>query len=228
MAKIRPAEALLVDFGGVLTSSVFDSFRAYMGGVGVDPKLVERLLREDPESSQALVAHESGDKPIEYFEEVFAGRLRAHGAEVEGEGLVAKLTSTLRPDPTMIAAVERIKEHGFPTVLVSNSLGYGAYDGYGLEDLFDALVVSGRVGVRKPSRRIYELGAEAAGVPIEGCVMVDDLRHNLEGAERVGMQAVLHRRPTDSLPTLGEMFDIDFHDLLVAYEVSTRIEEGDS
>lgn len=228
MSEARPAKALLIDFGGVLTSSVFESFRAYMDGVGVDPKLVEKLLREDPESSKALVAHESGEKPLEYFEEIFAERLRAHGAEVEAEGLVARLTSNLRPDQAMITAVERIKEHGFPTVLVSNSLGYEAYEGYGLEELLDHLVVSGRVGVRKPSRKIYELGAAAAGVPLEDCVMVDDLRQNVEAAEKLGMQGVLHRRPTDSLPPLGEMFDIDFKDLLVAHEVSARIEEGGS
>jgi putative hydrolase of the HAD superfamily len=226
MGEVRPAKALLIDFGGVLTSSVFESFRAYMDNVGVDPRLVEKLLREDEASSRALVAHESGNAPLEEFERIFAGRLRAHGANVEDEGLVARLTSNLRPDRTMIAAVERIKEQGFPTVLVSNSLGYEAYEGYGLEELLDHLVVSGRVGVRKPSRRIYELGAEAAGVPLEDCVMVDDLRQNIEAAGKIGMQGVLHRRPTDSLPLLGEMFDIDFKDLLVACEVSARIEEG--
>ena len=72
MSEVRPAKALLIDFGGVLTSSVFESFRAYMDGVGVDPKLVERLLREDEESSKALVAHESGEQPLEHFEEIFA------------------------------------------------------------------------------------------------------------------------------------------------------------
>ncbi len=228
MSEVRPAKALLIDFGGVLTSSIFESFRAYMDGVGVDPKLVEKLLREDPESSKALVAHESGEEPIEYFEEIFAERLRAHGAEVEADGLVAKLTASLKPDEAMLAATERIREHGFPTVLVSNSLGYEAYDGYGLEQLLDHVILSGRVGVRKPSRRIYELGAEAAGVPVEDCVMVDDLRHNLDGAERIGMQAVLHRRPSDSLPLLGEMFSIDFNDLLIAHDVAERIEKGGS
>ncbi len=226
MADLRPAKALLIDFGGVLTSSVFESFRAYMDGVGVDPKLVEKLLREDEESSRALVAHESGEKPIEYFEEIFAERLRAHGAQVESDGLVARLTASLKPDEAMLAAVERIRERGNPTVLVSNSLGYEAYEGYGLEEVLDHVILSGRVGVRKPSRRIYEMGAEAAGVPAEDCVMVDDLRQNLEAAEKLGMQGVLHRRPSDSLPSLGEMFGIDFHDLLVASDVAARIEEG--
>jgi len=209
MAEPRRAKALLIDFGGVLTSSVFDSFREYAGGVGPDPLLVEQLFREDGLSQDALVAHETGKVPLEEFEIIFAERLNSHGASVEPEGLVAQLTSSLQPETAMIEATRKIGEAGFPTVLVSNSLGYEAYEGYDLEELLDHVILSGHVGVRKPSRRIYEMGAEAAGVDPKDCVMVDDLAQNVSGAERLGMQGIVHLHSFDTVATLGEMFNLD-------------------
>ncbi|MBN8866261.1 MAG: HAD family phosphatase [Solirubrobacterales bacterium] len=209
MTEVRPAKALLIDFGGVLTSSVFDSFREYAGGVGPDPLLIEQLFREDGPSQEALVAHETGKVPLEEFEIIFAQRLGHHGATVEPEGLVSQLTQNLRPDEEMIEATRRIGAAGFPTVLVSNSLGYDAYDGYDLEELLDHVILSGHVGVRKPSRKIYEMGAEAAGVAPEDCVMVDDLAQNISGAERLGMQGVVHLHSKDTVAVLQEMFGID-------------------
>lgn len=209
MPEVRPAKALLIDFGGVLTSSVFDSFREYAGGVGPDPLLVEQLFREDGLSQDALVAHETGKVPIEEFEIIFAERLNYHGATVEPEGLVSQMTQNLKPDELMIEATRKIGEAGFPTVLVSNSLGYEAYEGYDLEELLDHVILSGHVGVRKPSRRMYEMGAEVAGVAPADCVMVDDLAQNISGAERLGMQGIVHTHSADTVKVLGQMFDLD-------------------
>lgn len=209
MAEVRPAKALLIDFGGVLTSSVFDSFREYAGGVGPDPLLVEQLFREDGLSQDALVAHETGKVPLEEFEIIFAERLNHHGASVEPEGLVAQLTSNLKPDELMIEATRQVGAAGFPTVLVSNSLGYEAYEGYDLEELLDHVILSGHVGVRKPSRRMYEMGAQAAGVSPGDCVMVDDLAQNISGAERLGMQGIVHTHSGETVDLLGRMFDLE-------------------
>jgi putative hydrolase of the HAD superfamily len=209
MSEVRPAKALLIDFGGVLTSSVFDSFREYAGGVGPDPLLVEQLFREDGLSQDALVAHETGKVPIEEFEIIFAERLNHHGATVEPEGLVSQMTQNLKPDLAMIEATRAVGEAGFRTVLVSNSLGYEAYEGYDLEELLDEVILSGHVGVRKPSRRIYEMGAEAAGVDPKDCVMVDDLAQNISGAERLGMQGIVHLHSADTIEVLGQMFELD-------------------
>ncbi len=221
--------ALLVDFGGVLTSSVFESFAAYAGGVGPDPNVVEKLFREDRESQDALVRHETGLEPIEQFEVVFAERLRAHGAEVEAEGLVRKLTENLHPDEPMIGAVRRARENGIPTVLVSNSLGYEAYEGYDLESLLDHIILSGHVGVRKPSRKIYEMAIEAAGVEPSACVMIDDLAQNISGAERVGMRGIVHTSAAETLPQMERMFGVEFSDLLQepgVEGISAQIESG--
>ena len=236
MAEVRPARALLVDFGGVLTTSVFDSFRAYAEGAGPDPHLIEKLFREDKVAQDALVAHETGQQTIEEFEVVFAERLRANGATAEATGLVAAMTENLHPDRPMIGAVKRAGENGIPTVLVSNSLGYEAYEGYDLEELLDHVILSGHVGVRKPSRKMYEMGAEVAGVDPADCVMIDDLAQNISGAERLGMQGIVHETAFGTLPVLEEMFGIEFTDLLTITEtvswdsdvdeVSAQIESG--
>jgi epoxide hydrolase-like predicted phosphatase len=72
--------------------------------------------------------------------------------------------------------------------------------------MFDAVVISGEVGLNKPEPEIFRLGAERLGVPPEECVFVDDLRENCEGAEAVGMTAILHRGADGTLPELERLF----------------------
>jgi len=93
-------------------------------------------------------------------------------------------------------------------MLVSNALGRNTYDWCDLDELFDHVVISAEVGVRKPSRRIFRIAAERAGVAPERCVMVDDLEQNLVGARRLGMRTILHTEPATTLAQLEEMFDV--------------------
>lgn len=204
-----PAGALLIDFGGVLTSNIFDSFDEFAVQAGADPGLIRDLFHQEKSLQDALVKHERGDEPVEYFEVVLAGLLDQRGIEVEAPGLVGRLTAGLRPDRQMIDAVANIRALGVPAVLVSNSLGYEAYDGYDLEGMMDYVILSGRVGVRKPSRRIYELGAEAAGVEPAACVMVDDLEQNLSGAARLGIRGILHENAEATIPQMADAFGIE-------------------
>jgi HAD superfamily hydrolase (TIGR01509 family) len=95
------------------------------------------------------------------------------------------------------------------TGLISNSWGEGLpYDKDLLGELFDGIVISGDVGMHKPEPEIFELGAERIGVPPSDCVFVDDLRENCEGAEAVGMTAILHRGADETLPRLKELLGI--------------------
>jgi putative hydrolase of the HAD superfamily len=209
----RKAGALLVDFGGVLTTSVFASFRAWAGMIGPDPYLIERLFRQDEHSARLLVECEAGRMSLEEFERAFALRLSDHGIHVPPEGIVAGLTETLQPDRPMLAAVGRLHACGIPTVIVSNSLGPAAYDGYELEAIADQVVLSSEVGARKPSRKIYEAARRVVDRPASECLMVDDLRHNLVGAERLGMRGVLHIGAETTLPELECAFGLELGDL---------------
>jgi epoxide hydrolase-like predicted phosphatase len=109
----------------------------------------------------------------------------------------------------MLDAVRAARSAGVKTGLISNSWGSGLeYDPSLMEELFDAVVISGDVGMHKPQPEIFELGASRIGVPAGECVFVDDLRENCEGAEAVGMTAILHRGAEGTLPRLEELLGL--------------------
>ena len=147
---------LLVDYGGVLTTNVFDAFRAFAASEGLEPDAVKDLFRSDPDAL-ALSARARDRAPDhEEFSERFAPLLG-----VQPEGLVGRLFAGMGPDEAMVAAVRRAREQGVRTGLVSNSWGAGLpYDRDALVELFDAAVISGEVGLHKPAPEIFRLAAE--------------------------------------------------------------------
>lgn len=199
---------LLVDFGGVLTTSVHDALRAFSADIGGDPELVLQLLASDAESAKLLVASETGRLDDEDFERGFAARLAAHGVSVRAEGLLARMQTGGGADHEMLAAVARMRARGVPVGIVTNQLGRDCYDGFDLEALADVVVISSAVGVRKPSRRIYAIACHRLGVAPETCVMVDDLQHNLDGAKRLGIAGVLHTTAAQTVRELDQRFGI--------------------
>ncbi len=185
--------AVLFDFGGVLTSSVIDAFGEFGRVDCGDRDLPLKLLGSDPESQRLLTDHEEGRLDDDGFENGFAARLRAHGADVVAEGLIARMQSRLVRDEDTVQLVATLRDAGVPVGLLSNSLGRDCYVGFDLPALFDAVTISGQEGVRKPSRRLYEIGCERLGAHPSEVVMVDDLAQNIDAAERLGMAGVVHR-----------------------------------
>lgn len=185
-------EVVLIDFGGVLTSSLFEAFEQFGRGLGDDAGLPLRVLATDPEASALLAQHEEGRLSQEEFERGYADRLAAHGVVTEADGLVDRLQAGLRPDESMLTLVDELRTEGRRVALVSNALGRDCYAGYDLHQLFDEVVVSSEVGIRKPSRRIYTIACDRLGVPPEAALMIDDLQHNLDGAARIGIAGILH------------------------------------
>jgi epoxide hydrolase-like predicted phosphatase len=197
-------KGLLVDFGGVLTTNVFVSFRQFCEKEGLDPETVKRLFREDPTALGELRRLERGELTEDEFSKAFAPML---GIE-DTEGLVDRLFAGMGPDVAMVEAVKRAKREGVRTGLISNSWGRGRYDRDAFPEMFDGVVISGEVGLHKPEPEIYRLGAERIGLEPEECVFVDDLRENCEGAEAVGMTAILHRGSDGTLPQLEKLLGI--------------------
>ena len=196
---------LLVDFGGVLTTNVFDSFRAFCEAEGIDPSGVKSLFRDNPEALSLVRRLEVGKISEEDFSERF-GRLL--GVE-ERAGLVERMFGHIRPDEQMVEAVKRARAAGVRTGLLSNSMGSGRYDRAAFPELFDGVVISGDVGMHKPQPEIFELACEKVGLPAGACVFVDDLRENCQGAEAVGMTAVLHRGADSTLPELERLLGVE-------------------
>jgi putative hydrolase of the HAD superfamily len=197
-------KALLVDYGGVLTSNVFDSFREFCTAEGLAPDAVKRLLWEDPRALELVRGLETGAIDEDEFGERFGELLELE----ERAGLVDRMFAGLRPDETMVAAVKRARAQGVRTCLVSNSMGAGRYDRATFPELFDAVVISGEVSLHKPQPEIFLLAAERAGASPEECVLVDDLRENCEGAEAVGMTAILHRGSRSTVPEMENLLGV--------------------
>jgi putative hydrolase of the HAD superfamily len=196
---------LLVDYGGVLTTNVFDSFRAFCVDEGLDPNTIKRVFREEPEAVPLVRALETGALSEDEFGERFGELL---GVERRA-GLLERIFGHLRPDPAMVQAVRSARRQGVRTGLISNSMGAAYYDRAAFPELFDGVVISGEEGLHKPQPDIFRMGAERIGVAPEDCVFVDDLRENCVGAEAVGMTAVLHRGAESTLPRLEELFGIE-------------------
>ena len=196
---------LLVDYGGVLTTDVWDSFREFCEAEGLDPGTAKRLFREDPDALAALRRLERGEIGEPEFEARFGPLLGV----ANNEGLVDRLFAGMKPDGSMIGAVKNARAGGVTTGLISNSWGAGRYDRDAFPEMFDAVVISGEVGLHKPEPEIFELGCERAGLPPAECVFVDDLRENCEGAEAVGMTTVLHRGADITLPRLEELLGVE-------------------
>jgi putative hydrolase of the HAD superfamily len=199
-------KALLVDFGGVLTTNVFASFRAFCVDEGLDPELIKTLFRENPGALAAVRGLEKGELSEDRFAERFGELLRLEPSR--RPGLVDRMFAHIRPDEAMLAALRRARSQGIRTGLVSNSMGAGRYDRSSFPELFDGVVISGEVGMYKPQPEIFLLGAERAGAAPQECVFVDDLRENCAGAEAVGMTAVLHRGSDATIARLEELFAV--------------------
>ena len=197
-------KGLLVDFGGVLTTNVFESFRAFCVDEGLDPDAIKRLFRGEPEALRLVRRLETGDLSEDEFGERFGELL---GIDLR-TGLVERMFGRVRPEPAMLEAVRRARAQGVRTGLISNSMGAGRYDRSIFPELFDGIVISGEEGMHKPQPEIFRLGAERVELPPEECVFVDDLRENCEGAEAVGMTAVLHRGADSTVPRLEELLEI--------------------
>jgi putative hydrolase of the HAD superfamily len=194
---------LLIDWGGVLTTNLFASFHAYCLQAQIDPKTLLGRFKDDPAARELLIALEKGELAEEAFEQQFAALLG-----VEPAGLIDGLFSGVEPDTAMVAAVRRAHSQGVRTALVSNSWGVHRYPHDLFEELFDGVVISGEEGIRKPSRRMYELGAERAAVAVEQCVFVDDLIFNLTPAEQLGMATIHHTSAETTIPQLERLLGV--------------------
>jgi len=179
---------LILDFGGVVTTDPFAELSAFCAREGLDPGAFARDIRDDPEGKAAVEAVEAG-KISQREYEMTIGRLLG----VDGRGLLARALGGLRPRPEVLDLIQRARAAGIRVGLLSNSWGDGEYDpyeGYDLDAMFDAVVISGDTGMRKPYPAIYLLAADELGLSPQECVFADDAAANLPAAEELGMGTV--------------------------------------
>jgi putative hydrolase of the HAD superfamily len=205
------AHALLIDYGGVLTNSVIGGFSTACAAMGVDAEpFIAECFSPDHAGDSPFARLELGQVTMGEFCDQVSPILRKYAsAPVDGHRWLKLVQRATRGvDQEMVRAVDALAERGALIALVSNS--WGSVDDYPWDRLpaFSDVVVSGRVGLRKPDPRIYQLAAERLGVGTADCVFVDDLEVNLVPARELGMTTILHQRSPDTIGHLSRLFTV--------------------
>src|SRR5271154_7278750 len=187
-------EAVIWDFGGVITSSPFEAFARFEQERGFPADIIRRTNAAN-HLENAWAKFERAEVDIEAFDKLFAAESLALGAEVRGQDVLPLLSGDLRPE--MVEALRRVKAK-FRTGCITNNLpanSIGSQSGRALYvaevmALFDHVIESARIGLRKPDPRIYRMMVDALGVDPKACVYLDDLGVNLKPAREMGMTTI--------------------------------------
>jgi len=187
-------EAVIWDFGGVLTTSPFEAFARFESERGLPADIIRRTNANN-HWENAWAKFERAEVDLETFDQLFAAESLALGAEVRGREILPLLAGDLRPE--MVEALKRIGAK-FKTGCITNNLpanSIGSLVGRSLSvaevmALFDHVIESAKIGLRKPDPRIYRMMVEALGVDPKACVYLDDLGLNLKPARDMGMTTI--------------------------------------
>ena len=212
MSGVGELRALIVDYGGVLTTSLAEAIAAWLAEEGIALERFTELMREwmaDGVRESPVHGLETGRMPASEFEHLVAERLRTDDGGPVANGLLTRMFASFRAAPGMFGVLRSARGHGLRTGLLSNSWG-AEYDRNGWDELFDTVVISGEVGLRKPEPEIYELVAERLALPPSQCVFVDDLAINVRGAAKVGMVGVHHTDLESTVQELEALFGLPF------------------
>lgn len=200
---------LLVDWYGVMTDGLDQALTAWCADDGIDygsfrSGMAEWFGEEGYLDATYNPVHalERGEMEVPDFEHRLAERLRRpDGSPVPAAGLLVRMFERFTHAPDMAGLVLRARQSGLRTALVSNSWG-DHYLRHGWDDMFDAVVISGEVGMRKPEERMFRHALDLVGLSADECVFVDDMRTNIRAAADLGLVGVHHR---DYPTTLGEL-----------------------
>ena len=185
-------EAVLWDFGGVITESPFVAFARYERGHGLPAGLIRRINSRNPDGN-AWARFERSDVDRDGFRELFEAEARALGYEVDASVVLDLIQGPVRPG--MVEALRAVAARYRTACLTNNMRAPGAADARAREiseimTLFDAVIESREVGVRKPEPEFYRIACERLGVDPADCVFLDDLGINLKPARAMGMTTI--------------------------------------
>ncbi|MEU7832299.1 MULTISPECIES: HAD family phosphatase [unclassified Nonomuraea] len=199
---------VLIDWGGVLTTSLSVSIGKWIEADRIDDRHYRAVMRElidqayGGEQESVVNALERGEIDGAAFERDLAARLlTVDGVSPEAEGLLERMFAGFERVEVMYDMLRDVKRNGVKTCLLSNSWS-NVYPRDDWDELFDAVVISGEVGMRKPEPRIFEHALGRVGLPGEACVFIDDIEVNILAARGLGM-AGIHHRDADS--TIAEL-----------------------
>ena len=199
MSEIRAA---LFDFGGVISTSPFEAFTRYEVDHDLPANFLRRLNATNPDTN-AWARHERNELTFDEFCDAYEAEALAVGQRIDAREVIGGLSGDIRPE--MVEAIRRCRERLRTGLITNNMSPMGEGDGSALtflHDLFDVIIESSIVGVRKPDQRIYEMACEQLGVAAHEIVFLDDLGVNLKPAAQMGMVTI---KVTDAAKALSEL-----------------------
>jgi putative hydrolase of the HAD superfamily len=210
-------QAVLWDFGGVVTTSPFDNFNRYETGRGLPLNFI-RGVNAINHQDNAWAKFESSRCSVDEFDELFARETAAAGHEIRGRDVIGLLGGEVRP--RMVKVLQRCKQDYRVACLTNNAkAGQGtgmsstdqqADDVKAVMALFDLVIESSKEGIRKPDPRIYTLACERLKVAPQAVVYLDDLGINLKPARELGMTTIKVVSEQQAIDDLSRILAIDF------------------
>ncbi len=212
----RSFKAVIFDFGGVITESPFAAFNRLEDERGLPRDFIRRVNAADPDHN-AWARFERAEIDARAFDVRFEMEAEALGHALAGRDVLAVLAGAIRP--AMVAALDRLKAHGFRLGCITNNVPTGHGAGMARSDdrgdayeaifaRFEHTIESSKAGVRKPDPRIYLMMCEALGLEPADCVYLDDLGINCKPAAQLGMHAIKVVSGEQALADLSEVLDI--------------------
>ena len=207
--------AVLWDFGGVILSSPFEAFNRYEAEIGL-PKDFIRGLNARNGDTNAWAKMERSEVSLEGFVALFEEEARQQGHKLDGWRILQSLSGDIRPQ--MVEALRRCSR-AFRVACITNNMKHGegpgmarsadkAKDVAEIMTLFEHVVESSKLGLRKPDPRIYRHACDLLGVQPEDCVYLDDLGINLKPARALGMRTIKVGDPDLAIEELQAMVGI--------------------
>jgi putative hydrolase of the HAD superfamily len=215
ISHAKTLRAVLWDFGGVILSSPFEAFNRYEAEIGL-PKDFIRSLNARNGDTNAWAKMERSEVSLEGFVELFEEEARQQGHELDGWRILQSLSGDIRPQ--MVEALRRCSR-AFRVACITNNMKHGegpgmarsadkAKDVAEIMKLFEHVVESSKLGLRKPDPRIYRHACDLLGVQPEECVYLDDLGINLKPARALGMRTIKVGDPDVAIDELQAMVGI--------------------
>jgi putative hydrolase of the HAD superfamily len=213
---------VITDWGGVLTGPLLDTVRAWIAADDIDFDSYLAVMRpwvtgayESTAAVNPIHALELGQCTDAEFEQLLAAQIvRRDGTPVPAAGLLDRMFAATILSQPMLELLRQLRAAGVRTALLSNSWGVTGYPTQLFPELFDAVVISAEVGMRKPEERIFRHAAQLLGLPPGECVFVDDLEANVLAAEALGMTGVWHTDPAETVARLGALVGLPPGDAL--------------
>lgn len=211
-------EAVIWDFGGVITTSPFEAFNRYEAGRGLPRDTIRRINAANPDRN-AWARLERSEIDADAFDALFAEEAAALGHVIAGRDVLTLLAGDVRP--AMVAALDALKVAGFQLGCITNNAKVGRGAGMTADAAkaaaveailarFDHVIESAKVGVRKPDPRIYRMMCDALGVDPAACVYLDDLGINCKPAAAMGMAAIKVTGERQALADLARLTGLSF------------------